>query len=135
MTAVDYRSPSFCMGIRDYRDLNAWQEAMELDVVCYRLSIKLPASERFELARQIRGAASSIPANIAEGNSRSHLAEYVQFVSIARPSAAELRTHLEVCHRRGLLSEADCSHALRMANNVLQLVTGLQKSLRRKLDA
>ena len=123
------------MPIRDYRDLHVWQQAMELDVVCYRLSIKLPPSERFELARQITGAASSIPANIAEGNSRSHLAEYVHFVSIARASAAELRTHLEICRRRGLVAEKECANALRLANTVVQLVTGLQKSLRRKMES
>jgi four helix bundle protein len=122
------------MGIRDYRDLLAWQQAMELDSVCYRLSFRLPASEKYELARQIRRAASSIPSNIAEGNSRSHLGEYVQFVGIARASAAELRNHLEVCVRRRLLKPSECAHAQRLTERVMKLVTALHTSLKRKLD-
>jgi four helix bundle protein len=123
------------MPIRDYRDLMAWQQAMELDAICYRLSFRLPASERYELARQIRGAAASIPSNIAEGNSRSHLAEYVQFVSIARASAAELRNHLEICLRRKLLPPSECAHAQRLTERVLKLVTALHRALQRKLGS
>jgi four helix bundle protein len=122
------------MPIRDYRDLLAWQQAMELDAMCYRLSFKLPTSERYELARQLRRASSSIPSNIAEGNSRSHLGEYVQFVGIARASAAELRNHLEVCVRRRLLTPSECEPAQRLTERVVKLVTALHTALKRKLD-
>ena len=140
LRVIDDDSPSLelnfgAMPVRDYRDLLAWQEAMELDAVCYRLSHSLPASERYELARQIRRAASSISSNIAEGNSRTHLGEYIQFVGIARASAAELRNHLEVCVRRRLLKPSECAHAQRLTERVLKLVTGLQRALRRKLGS
>jgi len=119
------------MTLRDYRDLDAWQQAMNLAEVSYRLCAQLPTFERYGLAQQIRRAATSIPANLAEGNSRAHRAEYLHFVAIARGSAAELRTHVELSRRLGLLPEAECMEALRLADRVCEIVAGLQRSLRK----
>jgi four helix bundle protein len=123
------------MKIRDYRGLKAWQVGIELDAVCYRISFRLPCTERYGLARQIRDAAGSIPANIAEGNSRRHLKEHLQFVGMARASAAELRSHLQMCASRRLLSPAECEPGQHLTERVLMLVTGLQRALERKLDS
>ena len=109
--------------------LTAWQRAMDLLVEVYRLTERLPAKERYDLASQMRRAAYSIPANIAEGNARAHRKEYLQFLAIARGSAAELATHLEVARRVGYLSDADLDQARKLSERVGQLLTRLVASL------
>ena len=65
--------------IRSYRDLRVWQEGIDLAVCVYRLTEEMPRREMYSLTDQIRRAASSVPANIAEGSGRRHTAEFCQF--------------------------------------------------------
>jgi len=81
---------------RDYRDLDAWQLAMQVVVSIYRLTQSFPAEEKFGLVAQLRRAAVSIPSNIAEGHSRLGAAEFRRFVSIARGSVAEVETQIAI---------------------------------------
>jgi len=81
-------------GIRCFRDLGVWNDGVELAKTVYLLTERLPKSELFGLSSQLRRAAVSIPANIAEGNARSHRREYLQFLAIAAGSVAELTTLL-----------------------------------------
>jgi four helix bundle protein len=78
--------------VRSFRDLCIWQAGMELVKVVYQLARSLPREERFELSDQMRRAAISVPTNIAEGHARRHTKEYLQHLSIARGSLAELLT-------------------------------------------
>jgi hypothetical protein len=71
---------------RGYRELIAWQKAMQLVPAVYRLVRQLPAEERYALSDQLRRAVVSIPANIAEGQARQHAAEFAQHLAIARGS-------------------------------------------------
>src|SRR5947209_7513129 len=87
------------MPTKSYRDLEVWQRAMELLLACYQIAKRLPAIERYGLGAQLRRAATSIPANIAEGNGRRHRGDYVHHVSIARGSLTELVTLLEIIRR------------------------------------
>jgi four helix bundle protein len=91
------------MALRNYRDLEVWQRAMDLAVAVYHLSGDMPKHERYGLTAQLRGSAGSIPANIAEGYGRMHQGDYVHHLSIARGSLAELETHLTLAVRLGLL--------------------------------
>jgi len=102
---------------------------MELVVEVYRVADRLPARERFALADQMRRAASSIPANIAEGNARAHRREYAHFLSIARGSLAELATHVETARRVGYLSAADLTRTLDLIRRVRQLLSKLMARL------
>jgi four helix bundle protein len=85
--------------IRSYRDLRVWQEAMTLVEDCYRFSKELPREELFGLTSQIRRAAVSIPANIAEGYGRDSKGSYVSFLKTAQGSLKELETHLILAQR------------------------------------
>jgi hypothetical protein len=72
------------MGVRSYRDLIAWQKAMDLAVAVFRLTDGLPRREVYALGAQLRRAAMSVPSNIAEGQGRGATKEYVRFLRIAR---------------------------------------------------
>jgi four helix bundle protein len=80
--------------VRHHEDLRVWHEGTELAKKVYRVSALLPATERFGLTTQMRRAAVSIPANIAEGAARGSSAEFSRFAAIALGSLAELHTHL-----------------------------------------
>lgn len=86
--------------IKDYKDLHVWQKGMDL---AHLLSQKFPSEEKFGLVSQMRRAAVSIPSNIAEGQARNTKGEYVQFISHAEGSAAELDTQLRLVVNLGLL--------------------------------
>jgi four helix bundle protein len=86
-------------GIRSFRDLKVWQRSMDVAEQAYRLTRTFPNDERFGLSSQIRRAAASIPANIAEGHGRGTRASYASFLRIARGSLRELETHLILAAR------------------------------------
>ncbi len=76
--------------MRDFRKLQVWQKSHQLALDIYRLTIDFPKSEQFGLTRQMRRAAVSIPANIAEGCGRETEREFQRFLHIAAGSANEL---------------------------------------------
>src|SRR3954468_17242642 len=82
--------------IKTYRDLIAWQKAMELVKTVYRVTVQMPEDERFGLTNQMRRAAVSIPSNIAEGYARQTTADYIKFLKTARGSLSELMTQLQI---------------------------------------
>ena len=85
--------------MESYRDLQVWQKAMDLAVEVYRVTKQFPREEMFGLTSQIRRAASSVPANIAEGWGRETSGGYIQFLRIAQGSLKELETHLLLAQR------------------------------------
>ena len=82
--------------VSSFRELIVWQKGMKLVQDVYRETARFPDSERFGLISQMRRAAVSMPANIAEGWSRQHRKEYVQHLNIALGSSGELQTLAEV---------------------------------------
>lgn len=84
---------------RDRRDLRVWQTAIDLGLKCYEVSRLFPREERYGLTAQLRSAAVSIAANIAEGNGRLTRGEYLNQLSAARGSVREVDTHLEFALR------------------------------------
>ncbi|HWJ24638.1 MAG TPA: four helix bundle protein [Gemmatimonadaceae bacterium] len=117
------------MTSRGYRDLIAWQEAMKLVVLSHRIADSLPSTQRFALADQIRRAAISIPANIAEGYTRIHRGDYLRHLSIARASAGELDTHLDIVGRLNYGDAELRARALALTDRVSRLLMGLTRSL------
>jgi len=118
--------------IRSFRDLDAWQVAMELTMCAYDLAKRLPATERFELSGQIRKAAVSVPANIAEGQSCGQDGRFLNHLGIAQGSVGELDTELEIARRLGFITSAECAEAAKLLERSGQLIHGLARSVRRR---
>jgi four helix bundle protein len=85
--------------LQSYRELRVWEQAMLLAELAYRHTTGFPKHELFGLTAQIRRAAASIPANIAEGYGRGSRGSYVQFLRIAQGSCKELETHILLASR------------------------------------
>ncbi|MBC8115012.1 MAG: four helix bundle protein [Candidatus Saccharimonas sp.] len=119
--------------IDSHRDLQVWQKAMDLVVVVYEVSRSLPDSERFGLISQMRRAATSVPANIAEGKARGTTKSFLNFLSIADGSLSELDTHLEVAVRLGYITRDTQQPLVQRMAEVGRMLTGLRRSLARKL--
>jgi four helix bundle protein len=115
--------------IKSYRDLSVWRKAMDLAVMTYRLVRNFPKCEEYGLTSQAQRAAASVPANIAEGHGRAQTKVYLQFISIARGSLAELETHLLLAERLEYVTETDIKTILQATDEVGRMLRGLQKSL------
>ena len=83
----------------NHKDLEVWKQSMDLVALIYKTTDLFPKSEQFGLSQQMRRAAVSIPSNIAEGAARKGNKEFIQFVSIALGSLAELETQLLISER------------------------------------
>jgi four helix bundle protein len=117
------------LALNDYRDLRVWQVAMDLVVESYRLADLLPARERFGLIAQIRRAAISVPANIAEGYGRLRRGEYLNHLSIARGSLMELQTLLAIAERLGYVALTEMGKSAELCDFVSRMLTRLRRSL------
>lgn len=118
--------------VRSFEDLRVWQRAADLTVASYAVARRLPDTERFELGKQLRRAAASVPANIAEGNGRAHRGAYLYHLSVAMGSLKELESHVLISVRLGLLHESDVREVLALCDQVGRLLTNLSRSLRRQ---
>jgi four helix bundle protein len=116
-----------------YRDLDAWKQAMDLVEAAYKTTESFPRSELYGLTSQLRRAAVSIPANIAEGHSRRTTKAYLNHVGVAIGSQAELETHIELSRRLGYLTAGDSTQLGSAARSVGRLLYGLHRALTRKL--
>ena len=115
--------------VDSFQDLIVWQKAMDQAVLVYRLVKKLPKEELYALSDQMRRAAVSVPSNIAEGHSRNSKKEYVQFLSVAKGSNAELQTHFLLCERLGFVREPDLQAALSLSTEIVKMLNSLIKKL------
>ena len=113
---------------RSYRDLVVWQKAMVLVTEVYRLSATWPSEERFGLTSQVRRAAVSIPANLAEGQGRIGTKEFTRFVAIAHGSLCELETEIMVARNLCFCTEADVVPCRELMDEVGKMCRALLKS-------
>ena len=107
---------------------------MELAETVWRLSTRFPAQERFGMTSQLRRAATSVPANIAEGAQRNKTGEFLQFLGVASGSLAETETFLLLAERLGLAPPDRTSAALEQADTVGRMLSGLKRSLQARRD-
>lgn len=118
--------------MQTYKDLIVWQKGIELVKLVYKLTETFPKTEIFGLTSQIRRAAVSIPANLAEGYARKHRAEYVQFVRIAYASGAELETHLVIAKELKFANSREITTVEETLTEVMKMLNKLISSLMAK---
>ena len=117
------------MSVQSYRDLIVWQKSIALTKEIYSLVKCLPREETYALSDQMRRAAVSIPSNIAEGQARAGTKEFVQFLSIAAGSKAELQTQLLICVGIGHLLESDIKTAIDLSEEIGKMLSSLIQKL------
>ena len=119
-------------GIQSYRDLVVWQKAMALAALCYQKTRAFPHSEMFGMTSQIRRAAASVPANIAEGNGRENTGSYIHSLRIAQGSLKELETHVLLAQTVELMVAKDADELLELCGQVGKMLRPLIRTLQDK---
>lgn len=114
---------------QSYKDLNVWQTGIELAKLIYMLAAQFPSEEKFGLVSQMRRAAVSIPSNIAEGQARHTTGEFIQFISHAEGSVAELNTQLILAAELHFCSNDDAHPASELMEHLRRMVNGLRRKL------
>lgn len=109
-----------------------WQKAMDLTVLIYKITIKLPKEEIYSLTNQMRRSAVSIPSNIAEGQVRNSTKEYIQFLRIAQGSRAELETQILICQKIGYLSDVDIFDIINLTEEIGKMISSMIVKLKNK---
>lgn len=115
--------------IRNYRDLIVWQKAMTLVESVYNLTERFPSDERFGLIAQVRRAAVSVPSNIAEGQARKSTREFIQFISHAEGSLAEVDTQLELSNKLGFCAKEKGAPLFSQIEEVRKMLMSLRGRL------
>jgi four helix bundle protein len=113
-----------------YRDLFAWQKAIELVENVYQATRNWPKEELYGLTNQIRRAAVSVPANIAEGQGRSSPKAFAHHLTIAYGSLYEVETHLVIAQRLRYIEVAEFQDLMNQAAEIGRLLNGLMRKLR-----
>ena len=114
--------------LTSYKELTVWQKAFELTVKIFKVTGKFPKSELYGLVSQMRRCAVSIPSNIAEGYTREHRQEYLQFLRIGFASGAELETQLMLSKELKFLT-------IQEFNDTISLLTEVQKMLNKLISS
>jgi four helix bundle protein len=122
------------MSVQSYRDLAAWQKAMDLVEAVYRATQQWPREEVYGLTNQARRAAVSVPANITEGQGRRGASEMLHHLSIADGSLHELETHLLIAQRLRYLDGASATLLLAQTAEVGRILGGFMRRMREPGD-
>ncbi|MDX3929072.1 MAG: four helix bundle protein [Shinella sp.] len=118
--------------MNSYKDLKVWQSAIELAVQCYTSTGGFPRDEIYGLTAQIRRAAASVAANIAEGHGRENTGSFIQFLRISQGSLKELETHLIIAHRVAILSAQQFQNLMEQCDEIGRMLRALIRSLQEK---
>ena len=113
------------------RDLIAWQQAMDLVEMLYKLTAKFPREEIYGLTSQARRAAVSVASNIAEGQGRNSTKEFVQFLGMAHGSLIELETQVLIARRLKYVEQQDMDEVVKQIERVRRLINGLMQSFQK----
>ena len=119
-------------GYGDYKDLLVWQKGIRLVRCIYEITGRFPPVEKFGLTSQMRRAAVSVPSNIAEGQARNSIAEFIHFISYAEGSVAELDTQLTVAIELGFLLPENASENFGLILELRKMLSALRIKLSSK---
>jgi len=116
--------------MRDFHKFEVWQKAHGLTLAIYKITAAFPREERYGLTSQLRRAASSVPANLAEGCGRNGDAELASFCAIAAGSASELEYHLLLAKDLNLVKSEDFEDLSGRAAELKRMLSGLLRTLK-----
>lgn len=119
--------------MRDFRKLMAWQKADDLVMRIYEVTAVFPAEERFGITSQVRRAAVSVPANIAEGCGRETVVDFRRFLHQARGSLYEVEYYIHLSSRLGYTPSAEQAALSAQCSEVARILQGLINSLDRQI--
>ena len=119
--------------VKSYRDLTVWQDAMDMAESLYRVTSSYPKEETYGLSSQIRRAAVSIAANIAEGYGRERTQPFIQFLRQSQGSLKELETHLLLSERVGYLSGDAAAPLLTQCESLGKRLRAFIRSLQERI--
>jgi four helix bundle protein len=117
---------------QNYKDLVVWQKGIELAKLIYALTARFPNEEKFGLVSQMRRAAVSIPSNIAEGQARHTTGEFIQFISHAEGSVAELNTQLVLAIELKFACQNSTTATAQLLEHLRKMLNGLRRKLSTK---
>ncbi|HEX8735593.1 MAG TPA: four helix bundle protein [Pyrinomonadaceae bacterium] len=119
--------------MRPHHNLDVWQKAVDFVIDIYRATEIFPKEERFGLISQLRRAAVSIPANIAEGAARKSEKEFLQFLSIAQGSASEVETELVIAFRLEFIDKSKYNELIESLDDISRMLNGLSNHLKKRI--
>ena len=115
--------------MRDFRELKVWQKAHEVTLIVYRTTAGFPSQEKYGITGQLRRAAVSIAANIAEGAGRRSEREFARFLDIAMGSASELEYLLLLSHDLKVLDQEHYRNLDGLAVEIKRMLAGFLKKI------
>jgi four helix bundle protein len=114
---------------QNYKDLVVWQKGIALAKAIYQLTSGFPSEEKFGLVSQMRRAAVSIPSNVAEGQARHTTGEFIQFISHAEGSTAELETQLILSVELKFVVKEQTTNEFILLDDIRRMLNGLRRRL------
>ena len=114
---------------RSYKDLLVWQKGISLAKLAYKLTQSFPSAEKFGLIAQMRRASVSVPSNLAEGQARHTTGEFIQFISHAEGSLAELDTQLILSIELQFCRAANADPAFELIGELRRMLNVLRRKL------
>jgi four helix bundle protein len=121
--------------VRKFRNIVAWQKADDLVVCIYELTKAFPRSEIYGLTSQVRRAAVSVAANIAEGSARATLKDYTHFLFIAKSSLVEVEYYVHLSHRLGYLDDDSYQSISQIQEEASKILYGLTQHVQRQMQS
>ena len=118
--------------INHFTDIEAWKLARRLRIEVYRIVKELPSEERFDLGSQMRKAAVSCTANIAEGYGRFHFQENIQFCRQSRGSMYETQDHLITCVDNSYISKEKYDVVYKISEDAIKVLDGYIRYLNKQ---
>src|SRR5687767_10278278 len=119
--------------MRSHNNLDAWKRSIDFVVAVYRITDQFPKEEKFGLTSQLRRAAVSIPANIAEGAARRSPKEYLQYLYHAQGSASEVETELLIAFRLGFVPQPHYDELCKDLDGIGRMIMGIANYIKRSI--
>ena len=118
--------------MRPHEKLDVWKKSIDFVIALYRATDKFPKEEKFGLTSQLRRAAVSISANIAEGAARKSAREFAYFISNSQGSTSEVETELLIANRLGYVDKETYQSLLASLDEIGRMLTGLRRYVEKR---